>query len=230
MTPSQSFFAHWYFHLPNLAMAALTYTLIGRYILCPVSRSGPRNRSRIQQRDQSGSCHRRRDNATHRAGRSPRRICDDLAVRCPDRTFLHLGDDGHPPDVGLRAMQETADDREKLLKRDVLARRDSRPVPAQRHAFLAPVRPGAVFRASHGAELFRSTAAFLFQLPVDITHHTTTGRRTGGDLRARQRLKGKHRHVARHLACRLPSADASGICRSPPFGTVTRLLAAQGCR
>jgi hypothetical protein len=33
MTPSQSFFAHWYFHLPNLAMAALTYTLIGRYIL-----------------------------------------------------------------------------------------------------------------------------------------------------------------------------------------------------
>ena len=33
MTPSQSFFAHWYFHVPNLAMAALTYTLIGRYIL-----------------------------------------------------------------------------------------------------------------------------------------------------------------------------------------------------
>jgi YggT family protein len=33
MTPSQSFFAHWYFHLPNLAMAALTYTLVGRYIL-----------------------------------------------------------------------------------------------------------------------------------------------------------------------------------------------------
>lgn len=33
MTPSQSFFAHWYFHIPNLAMAALTYTLIGRYIL-----------------------------------------------------------------------------------------------------------------------------------------------------------------------------------------------------
>jgi len=33
MTPSQSFFAHWYFHVPNLAMAALAYTLIGRYIL-----------------------------------------------------------------------------------------------------------------------------------------------------------------------------------------------------
>lgn len=33
MTPSQSFFAHWYFHVPNLALAALTYTLAGRYIL-----------------------------------------------------------------------------------------------------------------------------------------------------------------------------------------------------
>jgi YggT family protein len=33
MTPSQSFFAHWYFHIPNLILAALTYTLIGRYIL-----------------------------------------------------------------------------------------------------------------------------------------------------------------------------------------------------
>jgi hypothetical protein len=33
MTPSQSFFAHWYFHVPNLALAALMYTLVGRYIL-----------------------------------------------------------------------------------------------------------------------------------------------------------------------------------------------------
>lgn len=33
MTPSQSFFAHWYFHIPNLVLAALTYTLVGRYIL-----------------------------------------------------------------------------------------------------------------------------------------------------------------------------------------------------
>jgi hypothetical protein len=33
MSPSQSFFAHWYFHLPNLALAALMYTLAGRYIL-----------------------------------------------------------------------------------------------------------------------------------------------------------------------------------------------------
>jgi hypothetical protein len=33
MTPTESFFAHWYFHLPNLTMAALIYTLIGRYLL-----------------------------------------------------------------------------------------------------------------------------------------------------------------------------------------------------
>jgi YggT family protein len=33
MSPSQSFFAHWYFHLPNLALAALMYTLAGRYSL-----------------------------------------------------------------------------------------------------------------------------------------------------------------------------------------------------
>lgn len=33
MTPTQSFFAHWYFHVPNLVMAALIYTLIGRYLL-----------------------------------------------------------------------------------------------------------------------------------------------------------------------------------------------------
>jgi YggT family protein len=33
MTPTQSFFAHWYFHVPNLIMASLIYTLIGRYLL-----------------------------------------------------------------------------------------------------------------------------------------------------------------------------------------------------
>lgn len=33
MTPTQSFLTHWYFHLPNLALAALMYTLIGRYVL-----------------------------------------------------------------------------------------------------------------------------------------------------------------------------------------------------
>jgi uncharacterized protein YggT (Ycf19 family) len=33
MTPTESFFLHWYFHIPNLLMAALIYTLIGRYLL-----------------------------------------------------------------------------------------------------------------------------------------------------------------------------------------------------
>lgn len=33
MTATQSFFAHWYFHVPNLLMAAMIYTLIGRYLL-----------------------------------------------------------------------------------------------------------------------------------------------------------------------------------------------------
>lgn len=33
MTPTDSLFSHWYFHIPNLVMAALIYTLIGRYLL-----------------------------------------------------------------------------------------------------------------------------------------------------------------------------------------------------
>lgn len=33
MTPSDSLFTHWYFHLPNLLMAAMIYSLIGRYLL-----------------------------------------------------------------------------------------------------------------------------------------------------------------------------------------------------
>lgn len=33
MTPSDSLFTHWYFHVPNLLMAAMIYTLIGRYLL-----------------------------------------------------------------------------------------------------------------------------------------------------------------------------------------------------
>lgn len=33
MTPTQSFFTDWYFHIPNLALAALIYTLLGRYLL-----------------------------------------------------------------------------------------------------------------------------------------------------------------------------------------------------
>ncbi len=33
MTPIQNFLNHWYFHIPNLVMAALIYTLIGRAVL-----------------------------------------------------------------------------------------------------------------------------------------------------------------------------------------------------
>lgn len=33
MTPTDTFFTHWYFHLPNLVLAALAYSLIGRYLL-----------------------------------------------------------------------------------------------------------------------------------------------------------------------------------------------------
>ena len=41
MTPSESLFAHWYFHLPNLILAALVYTLIGRYLLSLFFRNKP---------------------------------------------------------------------------------------------------------------------------------------------------------------------------------------------
>lgn len=33
MTPTESFLTNWYFHIPNLALAALIYTLLGRYLL-----------------------------------------------------------------------------------------------------------------------------------------------------------------------------------------------------
>jgi hypothetical protein len=33
VTAADSFLTHWYFHLPNLVLAAATYTLIGRWIL-----------------------------------------------------------------------------------------------------------------------------------------------------------------------------------------------------
>lgn len=33
MSASDSFFAYWYFHLPNLVLAAAMYTLIGRLLL-----------------------------------------------------------------------------------------------------------------------------------------------------------------------------------------------------
>lgn len=33
MSPTETFLTHWYFHVPNLVMAALLYTLAGRYLL-----------------------------------------------------------------------------------------------------------------------------------------------------------------------------------------------------
>ena len=33
MSPSDSFLQHWYFHIPNLLMAAMIYSLAGRYLL-----------------------------------------------------------------------------------------------------------------------------------------------------------------------------------------------------
>ena len=33
MSVTDSFFQHWYFHVPNLVLAALLYTMIGRYAL-----------------------------------------------------------------------------------------------------------------------------------------------------------------------------------------------------
>ncbi len=33
MTASDSFLQYWWFHLPNLLLAAMIYTLIGRYLL-----------------------------------------------------------------------------------------------------------------------------------------------------------------------------------------------------
>jgi uncharacterized protein YggT (Ycf19 family) len=38
VTASDSFVAHWYFHLPNLLLAAAFYTLIGRAILAMLFR------------------------------------------------------------------------------------------------------------------------------------------------------------------------------------------------
>jgi len=41
MTPTESFLTYWYFHIPNLLMAALIYTLIGRYLLALFFRRNP---------------------------------------------------------------------------------------------------------------------------------------------------------------------------------------------
>lgn len=41
MSPSESLIQHWYFHLPNLAMAALMYTIAGYFLLALFFRSRP---------------------------------------------------------------------------------------------------------------------------------------------------------------------------------------------
>lgn len=41
MTPTQSFLTYWYYHIPNLALAALIYTLLGRYLLMLLFRRNP---------------------------------------------------------------------------------------------------------------------------------------------------------------------------------------------
>lgn len=41
MTIQDNFLTYWYFHLPNLIMAALIYTLIGRYVLELIFRRRP---------------------------------------------------------------------------------------------------------------------------------------------------------------------------------------------
>jgi len=33
MSVAENFFTYWYFHIPNFILAALIYTLIGRYLL-----------------------------------------------------------------------------------------------------------------------------------------------------------------------------------------------------
>ncbi len=41
MSISESFFTYWYFHIPNLILSALIYTLIGRYVLSLFFRNNP---------------------------------------------------------------------------------------------------------------------------------------------------------------------------------------------
>lgn len=41
MSVAESFFTYWYFHVPNVIMAALIYTLIGRYLLTMFFRKKP---------------------------------------------------------------------------------------------------------------------------------------------------------------------------------------------
>lgn len=41
MSPTESLIQHWYFHLPNLAMAALMYTIAGYFLLALFFRKRP---------------------------------------------------------------------------------------------------------------------------------------------------------------------------------------------
>ncbi len=41
MSVSDSFISYWYFHIPNMILAALIYTLIGRYVLSLFFRNRP---------------------------------------------------------------------------------------------------------------------------------------------------------------------------------------------
>lgn len=41
MSVAENFFTYWYFHIPNLVLAALIYTLIGRYLLTLFFRKKP---------------------------------------------------------------------------------------------------------------------------------------------------------------------------------------------
>jgi hypothetical protein len=41
MSVAESFFTYWYFHIPNFILAALIYTLVGRYLLSLFFRKKP---------------------------------------------------------------------------------------------------------------------------------------------------------------------------------------------
>lgn len=41
MSVGENFLTYWYFHIPNMILAALIYTLIGRYLLTLLFRKNP---------------------------------------------------------------------------------------------------------------------------------------------------------------------------------------------
>lgn len=40
MIPSARILAHWYFHLPNLILAVLTYLVLARWVVVPILKDG----------------------------------------------------------------------------------------------------------------------------------------------------------------------------------------------